>query len=97
MITRKQYREAMTIVDTYCSQVSASNPAGKLRHEIGCRVRLNKFGIETQGKRAGKLLGTTMEYIPWVMNPLTDGTVSVKWDGRRKPEWMHISHIEAIK
>ena len=58
----------------------------------GCRVRLSHFGIKMQEPH--NLIGTVIGYIPYPINPHTDGIVTVKWDNRTEPESMHIDHVQ---
>jgi hypothetical protein len=96
MITKQQFRDAMVIVETYCSQLHKAHVIGSAVNEVGCRVKLSSWGLEMQGKRKSKLVGTVVDYIQW-MHYKNDGTVTVKWDGISKPDSMHISQIEALK
>lgn len=94
-ISRKQFRDAMVIVETYCSQVQAKAQS-KGKHDIGCRVKLSKWGIEMQGNRKKKLVGKVVTFSEGAVNKITDGCVVIKWDGRKKPDSMHISQIEEL-
>ena len=38
-----------------------------------------------------------VDYSAWIVNPETDGTVTVKWDNVKKPVDMHISQVEPVK
>lgn len=97
MISKEKFREAMTIVEQYTAQLVLSGAGCSTVHpyEIGCKVRLSKWGKEMQ--KPHNLAGKVIDYLPWVVNPQTDGTVTVKWEGRSKPESMHISQVEAVK
>ena len=96
MITAKQFREAMVIVENYCDQVLLSKtPVVPQTHEIGCRVKLNEFGIKMQGKRKSKLTGTVVYWLDWhSTETFKDGLVTVKWDGIKKPVSMHVGQVE---
>jgi hypothetical protein len=91
MISLKQFRDAMVIVETYSAQVSAK--ANVQPNQIGCRVVLSKFG-KTMQKPHNKI-GTVVDYLSWTSN--TDGLVTVKWDGVKKPDVMHVSQVEKAK
>lgn len=93
MITKKQFREAMVIIETYRYQITKSK-AGLESHEVGCRVKLSPFGKTMQ--KSHNQEGTVLDYNPW-MGKITDGAVTVKWDHRRKPDSMHINQVEVVK
>jgi len=93
MITKQQFIDAMVIIETYCSQLHKKHDCAV--NEVGCRVKLSSWGLEMQGKRKSKLVGTVVDFSQW-MHYKNDGTVIVKWDGISKPDSMHISHIEPI-
>lgn len=91
-VTVKQFQDAMTIVKTYCAQIQ---PSPDLQaHEVGCRVKLSPYGLETQGNYRHQ--GTVMDYFPW-QGRTTDGIVTVLWDDRKVPQDMHITQVEPIK
>ena len=94
MITEKQFKDAMSIIESYCSQVHKLNKKISSTTEVGCRVKLSSWGLEMQGNQKKNLVGTVLDYLPYVH--ITDGTVIVKWDRVKKPDYMHISQIEAI-
>jgi hypothetical protein len=90
----------MMIVDKYCEQILETHIISDSAqpNEIGCRVRLSAYGIEMQGKRKAKLIGTVVDWINWCSTPtFKDGLSTVKWDGKSKPETMHCSQLETIK
>ena len=95
MITKKQVNEALQLLADYAQQLETRTHV-KLKHEIGCRVRLSEYGIKMQGARKKKLKGTVIKYLPYMMNPTSDGIVYVKWDGVSKPDAMHICQIEPL-
>jgi len=95
MITAQQFREAMAIVEAYCQQ---KNSVGiKKPHEIGCRVKLSEFGLVMQGNWNRKKRGKVVDFLKGAINHFSDATICVKWDGIKKPQYMHISQVEAIK
>lgn len=91
-LTVKEFRAAMIIVDTYCHQVY------KLKNNIGCWqigavVRLSKHGKSMQ--RPHNKIGKVIDWLEWHSN--TDGLVTIKWDGVKKPVTMHVSQVELTK
>lgn len=93
MITEDEYKEAINKVMDY---VREKQPEAKSPKDIGCKVKLSVFGLEMQGKNKAKLRGVVIAWNQW-MNYPNDGTVTIKWDQKSKPEDMHISHVEEIK
>lgn len=91
MISLQQFRDAMVIVEAYSAQVLVK--ANIQPNQIGCRVILSAFGKTTQ-KQHNKI-GTVVDYLSWTSN--TDGLVTVKWDGVKKPEIMHIHQVAKAK
>ena len=96
MISKDRFREAMEIVKKYTAQLTPIKGNPKHPTEIGCKVKLSKWGLEMQGKRKAKIKGVVIDYLPWIMNPGIDGIVTVKWIGLNKPDDMHISQIKNI-
>lgn len=95
-VTQKEFREAMVIIETYCEQLR-KNSAGNT-DVVGSRVKLSAHGIEMQGKRKAKLIGTVVDWLDWRSTPtFKDGLTTVRWDGKVKPETMHASHLEVVK
>lgn len=95
-LTVKEFRQAMIIVETYCDQVY------KLKNNIGCWetgavVRLSKYGKEMQRPRSHNKIGKVVDYLEWSPHSKTDGLVTVKWEGVKKPDTMHISQVELTK
>jgi len=93
--TKQQFRDAMVIVESYCSQLHKAHVIGSAVNEIGCRVKLSAWGLEMQGNQKSKLVGMVVDYSQW-LGYKNDGTVTVKWDGISKPVSMHVSQIEAL-
>lgn len=91
--TREQFRNALVIVEAYCDQIIKARQ-GKQINEVGCVVKLSSWGLEMQGKRKHVLKGTVVDWLDGYTKSLRDGTVCVKWDGKKKPEWMHSSHLD---
>jgi hypothetical protein len=90
-LTLKEFRQAMIIVETYCEQVY------KIKNNIGCWeigaiVKLSKYGKEMQKHNK---IGKVVDWCEW--HSKTDGLVTVKWEGVKKPVIMHISHVELTK
>lgn len=71
-VSAQEFREAMTIIKTYCSQIEPR--PGLQAHEPGCRVKLSEYGRQVQGKY--KHEGTVVDYFPWG-GKITDGLVTV--------------------
>ena len=94
MITKNQFREAMIIVETYCNQIENGNGPC---HIIGCPVQLSEYGIRINKENKGKIpkIGKVVDWLEW--HSLTDGLVTIKWEGVKKPDIRHISQVEAIK
>lgn len=92
-MTKKEYEAALVKVIEYANEQSSDTTSPK---EVGCRVKLTDWGIKMNDGRGAKQVGTVLDYLPWMDFP-NDGTVTVKWDGKNKPESMHISHVQAIK
>lgn len=93
MITKKQFREAMAIIETYCGQIEDQRSPNV--STIGCRVKLSAHGLEMQGKRKKDFRGKVVDYF----NPsgyAGQGLVTVKWDQRKKPDGMHESQVEPV-
>lgn len=90
-VTKAEFRAAMIIVENYCMQVE-TKPALKI-HEIGCRVRLSAFGRKMQRPHNRK--GVVVDWLEW--HGKEDGVVTVKWEGLKRPQSMHISQVEPIK
>lgn len=95
MITKKQFKDALELIANYEQQLRQTHVTSSATHQIGCRVKLSKWGHEMQGKSAKA--GTVVDFFEGAVNRITDGTVCVKWDGEAKPSWMHISQIEPLK
>jgi len=95
MISKEKYRESMTIVEQYITQLDLAGVVGSTvnTHEIGCKVKLSKWGKEMQ--KPHNLTGKVIDYLPYMYKD--DGCVTVKWEGRSKPESMHISQVGAVK
>lgn len=99
-VTQKEFREAMVIVETYCEQLHKAHVTSSAGNTdvVGSRVKLSAWGIEMQGKRKAKLIGTVVDWLDWHSTPtFKDGLTTVKWDGKAKPDTMHISHLEVVK
>lgn len=96
MITKQQFRDALLIVEKYCNQIKKTPAIILQTCDVGCRVKLSKYGLIAQGNRKSKLIGTVVDYYPWIFNPKTDGLVTVKWDSIKIPDSMHISQIEKV-
>ena len=62
----------------------------------GDRVKMSAFGEEMQGVNKRKKEGTVIYFRPYDRVD-TDGVVSVKWDGTKNDDSMHVSHVELIK
>lgn len=97
LISKDKFREAMAIVEQYTAELILAGDDRRESHpyQIGCKVRLSTWGKKMQ--KPHNLIGTVIDYSPWITNPQTDGTVTVKWNGRSKPGYMHISQVEAVK
>jgi hypothetical protein len=95
MISKEKFREAMTIVEQYTAQLDLASVGGSTvnTYEIGCKVKLSKWGKEMQNPH--NLTGKVIDYLPYMYKG--DGCVTVKWEGKSKPESMHISQVEAVK
>ncbi len=85
----------MVIIGKYTDQLHKANITSIGVTEIGCRVRLSKWGLEMQGKRKAKLVGTVLDFSQW-MHYENQGIVTVKWDGISKPDSMDVSQIEIL-
>ncbi len=96
-ITKSEFRQAMVIVNKYCNQQELKDRELKA-YEVGCAVKLNKFGLEMQGngKKNQNKRGIVVDYIEGNINPLTDGVVTVKWNNIAIPDEMHVSQVEKI-
>jgi hypothetical protein len=90
-ITPKQFREAMIIVQSYCDQVyEIKNNLYAWR--IGTLVKLSAWGREAQ--RSHGKTGKVVDWFEW--HSKTDGLVTVKWEGVKKPVEMHISQVQVV-
>lgn len=81
------------VIESYEKQVRDALP--KETHEVGCQIKLSKFGIEMQGKNNTK--GTVIKVVLGAVCKLTDASVLIKWDGIPLLDWMHISQVESIE
>lgn len=93
MVSDIEYQEALTKVMGY---VSEKTPLAKAPNQIGCKVKLSAFGLEMQGNNKKKLRGVVIAWRQWMHYP-NDGTVTVKWDTKNKPEDMHLHQVEVSK
>lgn len=90
MVTEKEFKEAIGIVQLYIQQKNPI-PDYKKTSDIGARVVLSSYGKEMQ--RPHKKIGTVISWLQW-MHFQNDGIVTVLWDGSRKPIEMHVSQVE---
>lgn len=95
MITKKQVDEALKVISDYEQQLSKIQSVKNYPTQAGCRVKLSEWGRKMQNPH--NKIGTIIDYLPWYVNPETDGTVTVKWDGIKKPVDMHVSQVESVK
>lgn len=92
MISKQQFRDAMVIVDTYCHQV-VEIKTGVGAWRIGSIVELSDWGKEMQGNK--KRIGKVVDFLEGYSKE--SGSVCVKWEKIKKPEWMHISQVKIIQ
>lgn len=91
-ITAKEFRAALIIVESYCDQVyRIENNIGAW--EIGSIVSLSEHGRQMQ--KPHNKIGKVVDWLEWYSK--TDGLVTVKWEGVKEPDIMHISHVKLIK
>lgn len=99
MITSQEFRDAMVIVESYIEQLHKANAGRSFKrvNEIGCKVKLNEFGIQMQGKHKTKLVGIVIDWFNWHTTPtFIDGIVTVKWEGTNRPDTMHASQLTPL-
>lgn len=84
-VSKEKFREAMVVVDTYCQQITIHKNATEKC--VGAIVELSKWGKEMQTNHKKKTSGKIVDFIRGVYR--NDGTVCIKWDGIKKPVWMH--------
>jgi hypothetical protein len=94
MVTRSQFKDALYLIEEYAAQVQTT---GILPHQIGCRVELSEYGKSVEreiGKRAHTRKGTVIDWLMW--HSVTDGLVTIKWDGVKVPETRHVGQVQAV-
>jgi hypothetical protein len=92
-VTKKQFDEAMAVVQAYLSQL-AETEQPLSASSIGCRVSVSKFGRENLAACYHKAKGAVVDWLQW--SSPRDGLVTVKFDGFDKPVIMHIDNISPI-
>ena len=97
MITKKQLNDALELIADYEQQLRQAHVTSSAAWQVGCRVKLSKWGLEMQGKQKSKLRGTVIEVLEGAVQKTTDSTVCMKWEGISKPHWMHVSQVEPQK
>ncbi len=92
MVTVVEFNAALELVLKYMHERHIEAPAST-PNQAGAIVKLSAWGKEMQSPH--NKIGVVLNYLEW--HGPRDGLVTVKWEGIKVPQEMHLSHIEIFK